>query len=364
MINATPDIQFKTHLRKISNAPLNECIQCGTCSVVCTLAPDDRPFPRKEMIWAGWGMKEQLIGNPDVWLCHQCGDCSTYCPRDVKPADVLSAVRQLSYGHYARPKFLGKLLGSPKGLPIAILIPVIVITTILLLAGTLTIPEGPVDYSKFFPHSWLNSSFSTLTFIIIGFTIGGLLKFWKDMRNKFPVEEYRMGFIAGIFGVIGELITHKNFGSCEEQKPRKLAHLLVFYGFILLFLMTIYAMYAVVMDIYPLSFSNPFKILGNVASLMLISGLIIMIVNRIRYKEKFGNSNYSDWLFLISMLILTISGVLVEMGRFLDWQIAYHIYFLHLCTVWFMIIYLPYIKFGHILYRTTAMVFARMIGRK
>ena len=309
-------------------------------------------------------MKEQLIGNPDVWLCHQCGDCSTYCPRDVKPADVLSAVRHISYSHYARPKFLGKLLSSAKGLPIAILIPVIFITTILLIAGTFHIPEGSVNYSKFFPHSWLNSSFATLTLLIIGLTLGGHAKFWKDMRAKFPDETIEKGFIASFFGVIGELITHRNFGSCEAQKPRKISHLLVFYGFVLIFLMTIYAIYAVMMDIYPLSFSDPVKIVGNVASLMLISGLVIMIFNRLRDNEKFGNSSYSDWLFLISMLILTISGVLVEMGRFLDWQIAYHIYFLHLCTVWFLIIYLPYIKFGHILYRTTAMVFAKMIGRK
>lgn len=316
------------------------------------------------MIWAGWGMKDQLIGNPDVWLCHQCGDCSSYCPRDIKPADVLSAVRQLSYIHYSRPRFLGKLLSSPKGLPIAILIPVVFIITILSIAGTLHIPDGPVNYSAFFPHSWLNSTFATITLIIFGMTIGGLVTFWKDMKNKFPDEPKQKGFTAGFFAVISELITHRNFGECEAQKPRKVAHLLVFYGFILLFLMTCYAIYAVVAEIYPLSFLNPFKIAGNLASLMLLSGLILMIISRVKDKEKFGNSNYSDWLFLISMLILTISGIGVEMGRFLNWDLAYHIYFLHLCTVWFLIIYLPYIKFGHILYRTTAMIFARTIGRK
>ena len=90
-----PDIGFKRELSSLSGSQLNQCMQCGNCSAVCSLAPADRPFPRKEMIWSGWGLKDKLIGNVDVWLCYQCGDCSSHCPRDVKPSDVISAIRQL-----------------------------------------------------------------------------------------------------------------------------------------------------------------------------------------------------------------------------------------------------------------------------
>lgn len=63
MIEVVPDIKFKKELKKLSNSSINECMQYGNCSVVCSLAPDEKPFPRKEMIWAGWGIKENLIGN-------------------------------------------------------------------------------------------------------------------------------------------------------------------------------------------------------------------------------------------------------------------------------------------------------------
>ncbi|MFO7828782.1 MAG: quinone-interacting membrane-bound oxidoreductase complex subunit QmoC [Bacteroidales bacterium] len=364
MINIQPNIKFKRELKQVSGSSLNECMQCGTCSVVCSLAPDERPFPRKEMIWAGWGMKDKLIGNTDIWLCHQCGDCSTYCPRGVKPADVFAAVREISYQHYAKPKFLGKILNHPKWLPVAVSIPVIIISAILFMAGTLHIPEGPVNYSKFFPHAWLNSSFTFLWILSIGLGIIGLKNFWNDMKLQNPNSKTKGSFIKNLFAIRKEIILHSHFSSCTAQKTRKIAHILVFYGFILLLFVTAFAIYAAVTHQYPLGLTNPFKILGNVAAIMLFIGLGIMIINRIFDKQNFGNSTYADWLFLISMFLLTLSGVLVEAARFLNWNTAYYLYFFHLICVWFIIIYLPYTKFGHLLFRLVAMVYAASIGRK
>ena len=364
MIEVTTDIDFKKELKNLSNSPLNECMQCGTCSVVCSLAPEEKPFPRKEMIWAGWGMKEKLIGNIDVWLCHQCGDCSTHCPRGVKPADVLASVRQMSYQHYASPSFLAKILSKPAWLPIAVLIPVIIISAILMLAGTFQIPEGDVDYSKFFPHAWLNVSFTLIVLITYGLSTIGLIKFWKGLKSQFPDIKPTKGFLKSLMGIKNPIMLHSKFSSCSSQKSRKISHLMVFYGFILLIFVTLYAIVAALTHKYPLPLQNPFKILGNAAGIMLLIGLTIMIMNRLFNKDKFGNSNYSDWLFLISTLLLTISGGIVELARFLNWYYAYHLYFFHLVSVWFVIIYLPFTKFGHVVYRTLALTFANSIDRK
>jgi quinone-modifying oxidoreductase subunit QmoC len=126
----------------------------------------------------------------------------------------------------------------------------------------------------------------------------------------------------------------------------------------------LYAIYAAVADKYPLSFFNPFKIIGNISSLMLFAGLGIMIYNRLLRNEGTERSSYMDWLFIIAMFLLTLSGVVIETARFLDWSSAYYLYFFHLVCVWFVIIYLPYTKFGHIIYRTMAMTYAFSINRK
>ena len=69
-------------------------------------------------------------------------------------------------------------------------------------------------------------------------------------------------------------------------------------------------------------------------------------------------------LLLVAIALLTLSGTLVQMARFQDWALAYHLYFFHLVAVWFVIMYLPFTKLGHVFYRTTALLYARSIGRK
>jgi quinone-modifying oxidoreductase subunit QmoC len=363
MLEVSPDIGFKRKLTRLSGSQLNQCMQCGNCSAVCSLAPAERPFPRKEMSWSGWGLKDKLIGNVDIWLCHQCGDCSTYCPRDVKPADVISAIRQLTYQHYARPRFLGKLVSDPAWLPLAIAIPVVVIIAILSLAGTFKIPEGPVDYSAFFPHGLLNGTFSAITLFFYLLASFGIGRFWNDMKRQTPPGEAGIKRLP-VFGVLREILSHSNFSDCGSRKPGKLAHILLFFGFILLILVTLYAIWATVSHNYPLSFSNPFKILGNLASVMIFSGLGIMTWQRLFNKSVFGKSGYTDWLLLAAIALLTLSGTLVQLARFGDWSLAYHLYFFHLVAVWFVIMYLPFTKLGHIFYRTTALLYARSIKRK
>jgi quinone-modifying oxidoreductase subunit QmoC len=47
------------------------CYQCATCSSVCELAPANAPFPRRQILWAQWGMEDRLMGDAGPWLCHQ-----------------------------------------------------------------------------------------------------------------------------------------------------------------------------------------------------------------------------------------------------------------------------------------------------
>ena len=123
-----PDHKFIDDITKSSGSSLKKCYQCATCSVACSIAHEKNPFPRKEMIQASWGLKDKLMGNPDIWLCYNCGDCSTLCPRGARPGDVLSALRKESIAYYSKPDLFNKLLNKPILSPLLLLIPAFVPT--------------------------------------------------------------------------------------------------------------------------------------------------------------------------------------------------------------------------------------------
>ena len=131
-----PDLQFVNDIIKGGGESLKKCYQCATCSVVCNVTPDESPFPRKEMVLAQWGQKDQLITSPDVWLCHQCSDCTAYCPRGAKPGEVLNAIRKQSIKHVAMVPLFAKIATEPKLIWLLFAIPMALLYVVLMILGT------------------------------------------------------------------------------------------------------------------------------------------------------------------------------------------------------------------------------------
>ncbi len=369
-----PDLGFIKDVIGKGGATLKNCYHCASCSVVCNLSPDDRPFPRKEMIWAQWGLKDHLTRDPDVWLCHHCNDCSKHCPRGARPGDVLAALRQMTIIENAFPRFLAKWVNDPKFLPALFAIPVAILLLFMGASGSLRIPEGTIVYTKFIPQWPVVDPLFILTAIwAVTCSAIGIRRFWLRLSVGAPEETSHdrptiVQFISRkALPMIIDILTHNNFKECEVNRPRYLSHLNTMWGFILLFITTTF----VAIGVYilgkqtPYSLANPIKWVGNIGAIILIVGCILAFMNRLSKGEDTGKTSYSDWLFLWAVLITGVTGLLCEILRLADVPgAAYPMYFIHLVFVWFLFAYFPFSKFAHLAYRTTAMVYARSMGRE
>lgn len=360
----SPDIGFVRELKRAGGDTLKKCYQCATCSVVCPISPDDKPFPRKEMLMAQWGMKEELAADPDVWLCHNCNDCSKYCPRGARPGDVLSVMRQKFIERNAVPALMGRIVSRPL---LAFLIPVVLFLIILGSIGHLGIPSGDIVYSKLFPIHIIEDIFITLV-ALAGITyLVSLFRFWNTMaKNGSPTSG---GFVPALIGTIIELISHKRFAKCETNGDRKNGHMLVFYAFIGLAITTIWiTVYYYLPEPYrklsPISLSDPMKWLANVSAIALIVGSLILVINRLKDKGVDTVSSSFDWTFLIMVVLLATTGILTEVIRLAGITgLAYPMYFIHLSFVFYIIVYFPYSKLAHMGYRTLAITYSKMSDR-
>jgi heterodisulfide reductase subunit C len=73
------------------------CYQCGACVGDCPSARFSEDFnPRNIMLSVLYGLEDDLIG-PDspIWLCSNCFTCYDRCPQNVKPIEVIIALKNL-----------------------------------------------------------------------------------------------------------------------------------------------------------------------------------------------------------------------------------------------------------------------------
>ncbi|MCP4705901.1 MAG: hypothetical protein GY865_14980 [candidate division Zixibacteria bacterium] len=376
------DLDFIESLRDRCGDYFKKCMQCGTCSATCNIAPDSAPFPGKEMAWASWGLRDHLMKDPDVWLCYQCNDCSTRCPRGARPGDLLAAVRQESIVKHSFPSFLSRWVNEPQSILLLLSLPIILLGLALIFRESIETALGitkPVgdqilySYSSIFPHWLLNSFFLFITALVIIAVTVGVVRFWRSMKsfdNSDKDTKPVKALMPSILSALRNIITHDNFSKCTAERTRQFSHIAIFFGFIALSCVTLWIITLGINPliggsfVYPFGFWSPWKILANLGGLAMISGIGLIIRDRMRHDEQAGAGNYYDWAFLTTIFIVVATGFFTEVLHYVRLEPHRHIvYFIHLVFVFTLIAYLPYSKFAHIIYRTVAMVYAEHTGR-
>ncbi len=368
------DLNFVEGLMLHGAADLKKCYQCSTCTVACPLTPDESPFPRKEMLWAQWGMKEKLVRDMDLWLCHNCNDCTDLCPRGAKPGEVMSALRNQTIEHYSYPAVISSAAKTIRGNVILFLIPMV------LIAIAIAVENIGNDFAFLTLKPIVYANMLSVTFVDIIFIPAGLFALfnsYKTIRNfvdglkeQYPPTEKGETLLVAIKGTIQDVLSHIEFKKCGPNKSRNIWHRLMMYGFIGLFattnaVMILHYLKEFGFDVQdtPLPFFHPVKILGNVSAFAAFTGIYFIVRDRVKNSATTVLSLF-DWMFIGNMFFTVATGILCQVFRVGDHSnLSFFTYYIHLVMVFYLIAYAPQTKFGHIFFRPAAMIYSRYSGR-
>ena len=389
-VRIEPDVQFIRELQAAGGESLKKCYQCATCSVACPISPTDNPYPRKEMIWAQWGLKDRLLSDPDIWLCHNCGGCSDLCPRGAKPADLMSAMRNMAYKNLVTPASIGEWMSSAKYLHILIGIPAVIFAVLWAFMASINFhgnfdgsffPKGKIVFSKIFYGDFIIDPLFIAVMLFVLFT------FYKGVKNLIAsigpkgsvmfLGKRKPWWQCLIEVITCEIIPHTKFAECgteQEKVSRKIGHMSLLFGFIALAVVTgtialghwggrIPGLGFIYIDT-PLPLYHPIKLLANVGMILLLVGLTFLTMRRNSLDASKQTSSFYDWYLLGVIWAVAITGMFSQFLRLADLVVpAYLMYYLHLISVFMLFAYLPWSKLGHLVYRTAAITYVRYMGR-
>lgn len=97
-----------------SGVDVRKCMMCGKCSASCPSYDEMEYHPHQFVKMVESGDIEPLLESESLYRCLTCFACVDRCPRGVKPANVVEAVRLAAVrrkgGNHLPPDRLPELL--------------------------------------------------------------------------------------------------------------------------------------------------------------------------------------------------------------------------------------------------------------
>ncbi|UCE22894.1 MAG: 4Fe-4S dicluster domain-containing protein [Candidatus Aminicenantes bacterium] len=376
------DPTLLAEVRKYGNFDPNACLQCGSCTVACELTSDSASFPRKTLRYTLFGLKKLLRSSLDPWLCYYCGDCSTTCPRETEPGEAMMTLRRYLTTQYDWTGFSKKIYQSNLW-QIAALLASAAFMALLIVLFHGPIVTDRVELNTFAPAHTVHLfdiTVASLVMIILFFNAFRMYWFtmhpgssinplkiiqglkedgWgfimhKESKVKIPLRV----FLTQAWTLVLHAATQKNFLKCPD-KSRWIKHFLIVVGYIIMFaLVVVFLEWFQTDNIYPLY--HPQRWVGYFAAAALLIFTGEAIIGRIRKREEIHKfSDLTDWMFLILLFFMTLTGIAVHIFRYLGLPLAtYYTYAVHLIIAFlWLVVIVPFSKWTHLLYRSLAVYY-------
>ncbi len=346
---AAIDPDFGKQLKKYGAFDFNACYNCGNCTAVCSLSTEEDSFPREMLRLSVLGLKDDIKSSLKPWLCYYCGECSTHCPQEANPGELMMSLRRWLTAEYDWTRLSGSLYRS---LPLTLT--AFIITALGVLAYSFS--------AQFNIESIMHTGhlFEMLAIAaVFGFILlPNIIRMWWYTILKPKANVPLMNYLKGLWSLIVHMFTQKRALGCDENILRWFEHFILVIGYLGLLLTTVFLDW----------FSNENTLIivfGYVMSAVIFIVTIDFMSGRFKKEKEISKySQPSDWLFVIWLFLMGLTAFIVRL--FIDTGIIDSngwIYIFHLIIlVQWAVVIVPFGKWTHFLYRSFAMYFAKLKG--
>lgn len=306
-------------------------------------------------------------------LCHDCSECYYACqyapPHEwaINAPLIFAKIRSRSYEQYAWPGALASAFRA-NGLVVSL---ISILALIVFMFGVVQI-QGSSALKTAVPGGNFYQVVSHETLIVIfgivalfsALSVGiGLLRFCRDIGEKVSDMLNPSVLATAIKEVLRlEYLDGGGWGCTypgdESSQWRRWFHHFTFYGFLLCFAATtLGAIYHYVFGWHaPHGFTSLPVVLGTLGGLGLLIGPVGLLTLKLRRNRDITDESQwgMDTAFLVLLFLASATGLLLLALR--ETTAMGMLMVIHLGVVMALFLTLPYGKFVHSIYRTTAIV--------
>jgi citrate/tricarballylate utilization protein len=346
---------------------LEVCNACRYCEGYCAVFPAlerRKRFTPQDVVY---------LAN----LCHDCRACFYACmyapPHEfgVNIPKALAEVRERTYAQYALPRVMSDLAQRHTWLlVIAALVSLAFFGLVAVLSptGLFSARQGPGAFYAVIPYVVMLLPALLLSLYAIWVMLAGALLFSRDIGGQHLMASRPRAILAAVGeSLVLRYLRGGTAGGCyypseRTSNSRLILHMLVFYGFVSAFVATIAA--GIMQDIFDILPPYPLLsvpvVLGTLGGVGIIVGATGLLVLKWRSDRAPADQRTLslDWLFLLSLDIVAVTGMLLLVLR--ESPAMPVLLVVHLATVLALYVSAPYGKFAHFVYRYAALVQNRL----
>ena len=341
-----------------------KCYHCGNCSAICPHADEVFVFPRRPMRFLQMGLQAKLERSIEPWLCYYCGQCSEQCPLGAEPGETMMSLRRWLISRYDATGISRSFFKSMKAELWAIIVVALLAGIGLFLYGfsngSIHVYDGA---NAFLPSSFIHVFDLGLAAVLSLFLILNMFRMWyfimgKETQLRVPWWLY----IKNILLLPWHFFTQKRYAECEENVKKRvfmpwLVHLGLMLGYVIMLVLVMVFLHKLQSGPEIDWSAHAFAYLATVG---LMVGTGYMLYGRLKKRQtQYQKSHGSDWIFVVMLLFITLTGVFQHLFHRLGIEIiANIIYVIHMMFVIPWLLRMPFTKWSHLLYRPLAMYFA------